>query len=232
MKDPHRFGEGLGRLLVFAALVTAGLSYLWQHGKRRLAIAIAVGVVALITAITWTLLGTFGAGATVTPLTAAERAPLTLSRGKLEHPTLHFTLEAPGVDFTLAGDEGARAIAAAMPGRDDVTGWLYRCPATGEAVLVMLFKSVLDSRQGLEGLVDGFRQSLLSAGGAAPTLAGDGVVWTASERSASFTATLPNGPTVVCRFVAGPTYVAGVMATLADTRRAEDLAGSLALGAL
>ena len=38
VRDPHRYGEGVDRLALFLALAAAGLSWLWQTGRRRAAV--------------------------------------------------------------------------------------------------------------------------------------------------------------------------------------------------
>src|SRR5438876_45007 len=76
VKDPEKSGEGCGRLAGGLAVVTLGLSYLVQQGKKRLAGMLAAGLGVLVVGGITTAVLLANAHET-TPLTESEKQPLT-----------------------------------------------------------------------------------------------------------------------------------------------------------
>lgn len=228
-KDPEKFGEGMGRFMVFAGLVTYGVSYLWQTGRRRWAMAAAGGFVALVAGLTVAVVLNLPK-----ELTATEKAPLRQTtrdgRDMLEHPALGFRIAHPGAGFEDIDAEARRAVEQAFPGRNDVTGWAWRNEASGDGLIVLLVKDDIGGREGFAGLVRGLSESMAEVTGGSARIAEEAIVWTDAERSAVFAAGVPAGGHLVARFLAADGFVVGALAMVGDAAAARELAMTLSLG--
>ncbi len=227
--SPKKFGEGVGRFVAFASLAAYGLSYLWQTGRRRLAGGLGASLVLCVAAlVVW--LATLAPGRRApTPLTAADQGPLTVDTAgsKLSHATLAFSLAAPGPGFQEITQETRPKIGQAFPGRHDVTCWGYRHEDTGAGLLVLLIKQPLDTREALEGVSHGFRESF--TGQAKFTVSEDKTSWTDAERSVLFVGASDELGNVALRFLAGPTFGVGVIAVDTDAAAARATVMTLTL---
>jgi len=232
VQDPQRFGEGLARLALVSMLIAGAVSYLAQLGRRRTAVAVAVGSVALLGLVTGLLVGTWD-DAPANPLTPAERSDLRIEvrddRRWLAHPTLGFAVRHPGPSF-----EPAREVAVAMANADADDGmatWGFVDRHTGEALAVMAVKGI-ESRQDLEGFLKGFRDSLGSAGG---RIDREEVAWGADRREVRLDMVIDGEARVSIRALGAPLgpdrapFLVAILATTDDPARAAALVESLAL---
>lgn len=224
VKDPARFGEGLGRLLLVVGGATFGLSYLWQTGRRRRAVGLAVALVGGLAALTAVLVGQTGRAER--PLIASDTAPLVRDGGRLRHPTLGFSFALPAEGYTEFTDEARRALANAFAGRKDVTGWAWR-GAGIDSALIMLIKDAMNSKEALEGIAAGFKRSLGQS--AELKLLDEHSQWDAEEHSVLFVIGMPSGDAMAVRFLAGPSVTVGIMASAADAASARQRVDTLTL---
>jgi hypothetical protein len=161
-----RFGEGVGRLSVFTAAVVFAASWLGQTGRRRAAIGLVAGFVALAGGLFAVLtLMPGGPGAhRARALTPADRAPLVVveagGQRRLRHPTLGFSLLHPGPAFRDAPE-----VAAAMSGGNDpdAINYGFLDPASQSALAVSVMYAMGGSREKLSEHLDGVQRGLASS---------------------------------------------------------------------
>jgi hypothetical protein len=161
--NASKFGEGVGRLSVFTAAVVFGTSWLGQSGRRRAAIGLVAGFVALVgglfAVITLTPRGPGGHHARA--LSAADRAPLVVitegGQPRLRHPTLGFSLSHPGPAFRDAPE-----VAVAMSDvRDpDAINYGFQEPGSQSALVVSVMYGMGGSRAALSEHLDGVQRGL------------------------------------------------------------------------
>ncbi len=158
--DPRRFGEGVGRFILFMGLGALGVSWLAQTGRRVAAIvagglltALVIGLVVAVAMVAPTKTqGTGGPG-------PAFKADLVRTDDALRHPVLEFSIpdpgpglvEQPGLAKTLASGPGERA-------------WVYADLASSEVFMVVLAARMASDAPTFE---DFFRGVLAGQTGAA-----------------------------------------------------------------
>jgi uncharacterized membrane protein YgdD (TMEM256/DUF423 family) len=158
-----KFGEGVGRLSVFTAAVVFAASWLRQTGRRRAAIGLVAGFVALLGGLfaVLTVLPRGPGAHRVRALSSADRAPLVVveagGQRRLRHPTLGFSLLHPG-----AGFRDAPEVAAAMSdGRDpDAINYGFQEPASQSALVVSVMYGMGGSREKLSEHLDGVQRGV------------------------------------------------------------------------
>lgn len=130
--DPRRFGEGVGRFLVFMSLGTVGVSWLAQTGRKLAAIVtgglLTALVIGLASAIAIVSLDRADAPARV------PTADLARGGGTLRHPTLGFSIPDPGPNLA----ERPELASAQLPPTADSRAWVYGDEDSGEAVIIIL----------------------------------------------------------------------------------------------
>ncbi len=171
VEDPEKLGEASAKPLLLLLGVCIGVSYLFQQGRRKQALAVALAFVALI--------GGIVAFAVLDrphqhPLTAADRAPLVdvTEDGTrwLRHPTLGFAIHHPGAGFV------AQPEAAAMIPTSDPRS-VYYVYANAERDTILVVNVLFDlgaSRDSFEdafrGIETGMRESVLANLGSGVTV--------------------------------------------------------------
>lgn len=232
VKDPRRFGEGLGRFAIAAMLAALGISWLAQTGRKTAAWAAGLGAAAVIGAVAAAVVISLENAAL--RLSPGERADLALvntdDQRWLEHPVLGFAVRHPGPSF-----EPAPAVSAALAGQDADEGmatWGFIDATTGEALAVMAVKGI-DTREELNGFLRGFRESLGRAGA---TIEREDVVWSDERREVRLELGLAaGGARVAIRGLGAPLgpdrapFLVAVLATTDDPARATTLVESLRL---
>ena len=157
VESPYRFGVGLGRFSAFAMMVTVGISWLAQTGRRAWALALGLGTVAALSALALWLAGQLGP-----TISAQDRAALEVVEDggvrRLVHPRRRFSIVHPGDGFqpcpevatALTGGQGAR----------DMHAWAYRDARTGETVALLLVGG-LRSRTDVTAFIRGLTESAM-----------------------------------------------------------------------
>ncbi|PKN54200.1 MAG: hypothetical protein CVU56_27855 [Deltaproteobacteria bacterium HGW-Deltaproteobacteria-14] len=133
VRDPQKFGRGSAPFVAFSGFVAFAVSWLAQTGRRRAALGVALGVLALIAVVVVVVTST-GPAAWASD---ADRAPM-LERGegegaRLVHPTLGFSLRPLGGDFAVS-----RQVAAMFGDDPDRPSWGWLDTTHGIAALVTL----------------------------------------------------------------------------------------------
>ena len=133
VRDPEKFGRASAPFLAFTGFVAYAVSWLAQTGRRRDALGVALGVIALTAAVV--VVATSNAPSAWA--TDADRAPM-VERGdgddaRVVHPTLGFSLRAPGGDFTVS-----RQVAAMFGEDPERPTWGWLDTTHGIAALVTL----------------------------------------------------------------------------------------------
>jgi hypothetical protein len=169
VKDPEKLGEDSAKPLLVLLGVCLGVSYLFQQGRRKQALAVALAFVALIGGLV-----AWGFANRSRPLTAADRAPLVdvTEDGMrwLRHPTLGFAIHHPGAGFV----EEPSAVAM-IPSRDDHSVYYAYANAEHDTILVVnvlhdLGASRESFEQAFHGIETGIRESVLAKFGSAVTV--------------------------------------------------------------
>jgi hypothetical protein len=150
VRDEDKFGEGIGRSLIFFGAFAYAMSYLYQTGRQRAAMITIGGLVVLIGLAIAALALTRPSGAV--QLTAADRAAFVVEGDRWRHPTLGFSIQSPGASFHDAPK------LAAMFGTSDEGMHMYAFTdgegsAPGSAILVIGLMSgdgLVDNMAGLE----------------------------------------------------------------------------------
>jgi len=149
--DPRRFGEGLGRFIVFIGLGAIGVSWLAQTG-RRVAAIVAGG---LLTAL---VIGLVVVVAMVAPRRDREAqgpspafvADLVRTDDALRHPVLGFSIPDPGPG--LVEQPG---LAKTLPSGPGERGWVYADLASSEVFMVVLAAQMGSDAQTFEDFFAG-----------------------------------------------------------------------------
>lgn len=215
--DPEKLGEGTGQFMVVVFLASVGASYLVQIGRKRTAIALAAGFVALVVA---AVIAVWPEGHRKLP--AGFRAPLmeTSDGGqrRLEQPALGFSIRHPGEGFVEKPDYAARAAAAS---RDpDTLFYAYARTEPTAILLVTLTADVSTTRASLEQFLDGIDHGVRESarkqlGSAAPPALARDVVWTDRRHEASLSGAVGDVGYRV-RVFARPRFTLAVMVMSSD----------------
>jgi hypothetical protein len=159
-RDPEKLGEGMGRLLIVVIGAALGASYLWQTGKRRIALAVGIGVCALIGGLTAASLATWHAHR---PLVRVPLLDVTEDGTRwLRHPELGFAVKHPGADYIEAPE-----LAAVMGNGDPDTVYYAYADAARTAVLTIgVMNDIGATRAALDDAIVGIERGLRAQVGA------------------------------------------------------------------
>ena len=198
--SPYRFGEGVGRLACFAALVGLGASWLFQRGRRLGGWLVVGGFAALVGGgVVAVLATTPDRPRRPEPLEASELAPLVTStedgRSMLAYPSLGFRFPHPGAGFAALEDAELRRLARgfADPGMH-VWGWFDQ--AAGSILLVGLLKG-METERDLRSFQDGVAQAFGETPGS--SLVADRVGTTPEGIEGELRGGMPDGSFVAAR---------------------------------
>jgi hypothetical protein len=153
VQDPEKFGEGVGRALLFIGGGAFAVSWLAQKGRKTAALAIVVGVLALAGLAVGLGLHALHAR----DFAAADRAPLIEEAGRLRHPTLGFSVASPGPAF-----HPAPAMAAVMRASytgQDAAFYAYADAEPSAILLITAINGRVDLAKELAGLARGMERS-------------------------------------------------------------------------
>jgi hypothetical protein len=212
--DPEKFGEGVGRFVVFAYLGGLGISYLAQTGRKRAALAASLAIVAAIGAIVAVAVSNVPRGK---PLRAIDREPLVevdvAGKHRLRHPTFGFSILRPPASFT-AHPELASQLAAVTGDARDSVHYAFTETSPSGGVLVTVMANVGTSRDDFDEVVRGVRKGLEKSGASVKLdrdeITGDG------DQLAAHIAAVANGIHVRMEAHALPARSAIVMITVFD----------------
>jgi hypothetical protein len=159
-RDPEKLGEGMGRLLFVLIAVALGASYLWQTGKRRIALAVGIGFGALICGLTAAALATRPAHR---PLARVPLLDVTEGGTRwLRHPALGFAVKHPGADYVEAPE-----LAAVMGSGDpDTVYYAYTDSARTAVLAIGVMNDIGATRATLDDAMQGIERGLRAQAGA------------------------------------------------------------------
>jgi len=167
VKNPSRFGQGLGRFGAFLILGTLGISFLAQTGRRRAAWITAGATLATLAVLVAAVVGLSGRARSARILTPAEKADLVqVSTGgerRLRHPSLGFSVLDPGPGFHPSARVASILRAESALDRGTCS-WAWRRNSDGAVFLVRIVKGLGATRSSFEGFLRGMRGSLTQAG--------------------------------------------------------------------
>lgn len=212
VKDPHRYGQGVGRFMLFLGAGVFGLSVLWQTGKRRLAVGLAVGGVALVGGLTAFLVS--AAAPTQRPIAEKDRGPLERSGDVLRHPSLGFSFELPRVGYDDVTERGRETVSQTFAGRRDIAAWAWQESATGFMTMALLVNETWGGPEELSGFSNGFR-SAIGAGGPVTTVE-ESSTWERAERGDLIVVKDPSGVFMAVRFRVAESYAVGLVVSGKD----------------
>jgi hypothetical protein len=211
--DPEKAGEGVGRFLVVVFGVSAGVSYLVQTGRKKAAIGVAVGSVALVVLAVVALWNEGGGHRKPPP---GFRAPmLATSDGRLEQPGLGFSIPHPGSGFIEKPELAAMASGA---GADrDAMYYAYADTGPTAVLVVTITADVMSNRVDLERFADGvergFQKEAIKVGSAPPLVRN--IVWTSERRDVTMSGKAGEGSYRV-RVFARPRYTLAITVASSD----------------
>ena len=141
----------MGRLSLFFMLGGFGASWLAQTGRRRIALAIRIGMLLLLGGLVVLLASVDTSRRRTTP-SALPTADLIREHGVIRHPVLGFSVPDPGSTFKEQPALGAQLTNAANGSR----AWVYADLEEGTMVTLVLASDVGRSRGSFEGFFNGF----------------------------------------------------------------------------
>jgi len=190
------FGEAIGRLAGFSAVIAFAVSWLRQTGRRKAALGVAIACAILIGAGVAAVVIS-PAGHQTAPLTAAERAPLVVvdqgGERRLHHPTFGFSLLHPGAKFVDA-PQLAQTMQGA--GRDPTSvHYGFSDPTERSVVVISVMKGMGATRAALSEHVDGFQRGFAGSGvgGAQLRWLGKEITWDDTRHEARIGAEFGGG---------------------------------------
>jgi hypothetical protein len=159
--DPDKAGEGIGRFAFFAFLAGLGVSYLAQTGRRKAALWTGLGLVAVIAAVTVSVIAA-SRGNAPKRLSAADRAPLVeieaAGAHRLQHPTLGFSILRPPASYR----DSPTMLAMMGPAIRDPDSVYYAFAETPPqaGLIVGVMSNLGESRAAFQHVIDGIRSGL------------------------------------------------------------------------